>query len=264
MDDKELIILFKALGHPIRMKILDLIKDGPKTTGDLISFFPEVSRYAVMKHLNLLESSSLISIRREGRTRLNYLNATPLQYLQERWVSKYQENDARSLHLLKNIVEERAIPMEQEGLVLDSFKIEQEVMINASKEKVFEALTTQIDSWWAYRLCGDSSKLSFQPTIGGSFLETGKDGSGALWGTVTYLKENEEIRLNGVLGMHGAVNSAYTYRLKENGDSTVLYLSHHAAGLLNPEWHQQHAAGWQELLGRFLTQFVEEGKPYTK
>jgi DNA-binding transcriptional ArsR family regulator len=48
--EEGLSIVFKALGHPIRRKILDLLKKSPRTTGELNEYFPEVSRYAIMKH----------------------------------------------------------------------------------------------------------------------------------------------------------------------------------------------------------------------
>ncbi|MGM0835268.1 MAG: ArsR/SmtB family transcription factor [Bacillota bacterium] len=65
----ELSTLFKALGYPIRRKILDVLKVSPQTTGELHEFFPEVSRYAIMKHLKVLEEGNLLVIRREGKFR---------------------------------------------------------------------------------------------------------------------------------------------------------------------------------------------------
>lgn len=259
----ELSTTFKALSHPIRRQILDALIHGPKSTGDLNEKFPEVTRYAVMKHLGMLESANLITIRREGRVRLNYLNAVPLREIYNRWVNKYEDQDANSLLTLKEKIEQsngRKDQMEN-GLKQDSFQIEQEITIHAPRGKVYEALTSDIDQWWAYRLSGDQkSTLSFEPKVGGRFLETWGNGEGALWGVVSYVKAPEEIRMNGLLGMRGAVNSAYTYRLEEKGEDTVLKLSHHAYGLIDPEWRAGHDQGWQELLGKFLKEYVETGK----
>lgn len=49
-----------------------------------------------------------------------------------------------------------------------------------------------------------------------------------------YVNASEEIRLYGHLGMQGAVNSAYTYRLLEKEGGTLLQLSHTASGVI--EW----------------------------
>ncbi|MGM7702618.1 helix-turn-helix domain-containing protein [Pseudalkalibacillus sp. Hm43] len=254
---------FKALSHPIRRQILDALINGPMSTGDLNERFPDVTRYAVMKHLGMLESANLITIRRVGRVRLNYLNAVPLREMYNRWVNKYEDQDAHSLLSLKEKAEQSVGRHEEmeNGLKQDSFQIEQEITINATRDKVFKALTEDINDWWAYRLNGDQgSTLSFEPKVGGQFLESWGDGEGALWGVVTYIKAPEEIRMNGLLGMRGAVNSAYTYSLEEKGDQTVLKLSHHAYGLLDPQWRDAHDGGWQELLGQFLKEYVESGK----
>ncbi|SFA87049.1 MULTISPECIES: helix-turn-helix transcriptional regulator [unclassified Bacillus (in: firmicutes)] len=74
MNSVVLADIFKALSHPSRVEILDFLKTGPLTTGDLSNKF-NVSRYAVMKHLQILEDCGLVIVRRKGRTRLNYLNA---------------------------------------------------------------------------------------------------------------------------------------------------------------------------------------------
>jgi DNA-binding transcriptional ArsR family regulator/uncharacterized protein YndB with AHSA1/START domain len=259
MIDDQLTIVFKALGHPIRRQILDFLKDGPRTTGELNDSFHDVTRFAVMKHLNLLEEANLIVIRREGRSRLNFLNVIPLQQMYDRWVSKYQSTMATSLLHLKQVAERRNEEMEQ-GLKHDTFQIEQEVMIDADHQTVFTSLTTEINQWWAYRLFGQESTLSLEPKVGGSFLEDAGNGEGAIWGTVTYVKASEEIRLNGLLGMRGAVNSAYSFKLEDKGNSTLLKLSHSAAGLLDPNWKDMHSHGWEELLGTFLKEYVETGK----
>lgn len=48
----------------------------------------------------------------------------------------------------------------------------------------------------------------------------------AIWGTVTYLKAPELIRLTGPLGMQRPVHSVYSYELEENDGTTLVKLSH--------------------------------------
>jgi hypothetical protein len=60
----------------------------------------------------------------------------------------------------------------------------------------------------------------------------------------------------GVLGMSGAVTSAYKYKLEEKDGSTVLKLSHLASGILLPKWEEEHRQGWSTLLG-ILKEYVE-------
>ncbi|MFC0524214.1 helix-turn-helix domain-containing protein [Pontibacillus salicampi] len=260
MHNEQLAAVFKALSHPIRMDILDFLKDGPKTTGDVNDNVQDVSRYAVMKHLTVLEEANLILIRRQGRARLNYINVLPLQQAYERWVSQYQHSTAKSAIALKRFIEGGEENMTEQGLQHDSFQLEQEFEINSTPAKVYTALTEDIGKWWAYRLCGEGSTMTLTPEVGGTFIEKGQHGAAALWGTVYFVKDNEEIRLQGLLGMTGAVNSAYTFKLEPKGNHTVLKLSHHAVGLLDPEWGRMHDEGWKELLGQFLKDYVETGK----
>jgi len=46
--------VFRAIGSPIRRRILDCLRDQPRTTGQLADAFPKLSRFAVMQHLTVL------------------------------------------------------------------------------------------------------------------------------------------------------------------------------------------------------------------
>ena len=81
--------VWKALSNPTRRAILDLLRPGPLTTGELADAFPELSRFAIMQHLGVLELAELVVARREGRRRFNYLNPVPIQQIHDRWVSRY-------------------------------------------------------------------------------------------------------------------------------------------------------------------------------
>ncbi|WP_404331670.1 SRPBCC domain-containing protein [Mesobacillus maritimus] len=263
MED-ELSTVFKALGHPIRRRILDSLKHSAKTTGELNELFPEVTRYAIMKHLTILEEGNLVVVRREGKYRRNFLNAVPLQKVHNRWVGKYMQANANSLLNLQSVVEqsktggEGRMPEKHESQY-QTFQIEQEIYINAPREQVFKALTESVSDWWEFRLApeGVSSELSLNPTPGGLFIEKWDENAGAVWGNVYFVNAPEEIRLHGHLGMQGAVNSAYTYRLTEKGESTLLQLSHSASGILQENWEKAHTEGWQHLLGTLLKNYVE-------
>ncbi|WP_342041793.1 SRPBCC domain-containing protein [Bacillus sp. OTU2372] len=264
MED-ELSTLFKALGHPIRRQILDILKESPKTTGELDDYFPEVSRYAIMKHLSLLEEGNLIVVRREGKYRRNFLNAVPLQMMHNRWIGKYMESTANSLLNLQAVVENKGGDFRMKATEQEQsrvFKIEQEVLINAPREQVFQALTEQAGDWWEFRLApkGESSQFTFSPVPGGQFIEKWGENQGAVWGNVYYVNAPEEIRLHGHLGMQGAVNSSYTYRLIEKEGSTLLQLSHHASGIIRENWEQEHSEGWKYLLGTLLKNYVEQNQ----
>ena len=97
--------VWKALADPTRRKILDLLKDGPRTTGQLAEAFPELSRFAVMKHIGVLADAQLVLSRRRGRFRFNYLNPVPIRSIYERWMGPFAELWSSSLLRLKDQIE---------------------------------------------------------------------------------------------------------------------------------------------------------------
>ncbi|MFT4913597.1 MAG: DNA-binding transcriptional ArsR family regulator [Brevundimonas sp.] len=104
-NDDDLDRVFKALANPVRRRLLDAIKDGPRTTGQLCAAEPSLDRCTVMQHLKLLESAELILVRREGRERWNHLNAMPIKAVHDRWVAPYARAAVAMLEDLKRRVE---------------------------------------------------------------------------------------------------------------------------------------------------------------
>ena len=99
--------VWKALSDTTRREILDLLRSGPKTTSEIVEEFPHLSRYGVMKHVDVLRDAHLINTRAEGRRRINSINAVPIRQIYERWVSKYEELWASQLTSLKDSIEHK-------------------------------------------------------------------------------------------------------------------------------------------------------------
>jgi DNA-binding transcriptional ArsR family regulator len=89
--------IWKALGSPHRRALLDALRDGAKTTSSLCEVLPQLSRFAVMQHLSVLERAGVVLVRREGRERWNELNAVPIQRELERWLNGFQQATASQL-----------------------------------------------------------------------------------------------------------------------------------------------------------------------
>lgn len=99
--------VWKALADETRRSILDFVRNGPRTTTEIVEQFPRLSRFGVMKHLDVLRDASLIVTRDQGRQRINSLNVVPIQKIYERWVSKYEGLWASTLLRIKDDAEQR-------------------------------------------------------------------------------------------------------------------------------------------------------------
>ena len=59
--------LFKALSHPVRRRIIEMLRTGPRASGDIASAF-EMSWPTITGHLNALKEAGLVSPERSGQT----------------------------------------------------------------------------------------------------------------------------------------------------------------------------------------------------
>lgn len=101
--------VFKALGDPTRRSLLDeLFREDGQTLSSLEQRLP-MTRFGVMKHLQILEDAGLVISRRRGREKLHFLNTVPIRLVHDRWISKYAERWSAALSELKRALEENAM-----------------------------------------------------------------------------------------------------------------------------------------------------------
>lgn len=65
MDDA-----LRAVADPTRRAIMELVRDGERSAGELAARFPQMSRPAVSQHLKVLADAGLVDVRRDGNRRL--------------------------------------------------------------------------------------------------------------------------------------------------------------------------------------------------
>ncbi len=58
--------VFKALGHPARRRIVEMLRAGPMTSGDIAAALDHMTWPTVTGHLNALKDADLVSAEREG------------------------------------------------------------------------------------------------------------------------------------------------------------------------------------------------------
>jgi DNA-binding transcriptional ArsR family regulator len=94
---------FRAISDPTRREILNLLRRGEHTVGEIAVNF-RTSRPAISKHLRLLRAAGLVDSRKAGTARVCKLNAKPLRAVNT-WLREYEAFWGKSLHGLKNYIE---------------------------------------------------------------------------------------------------------------------------------------------------------------
>lgn len=74
---------FKALADPTRRRILELLRAGELTAGELAEHF-DMTRPSISHHLSTLKTAGLVDAERDGQSIVYSLNTTVMQDLM-RW-----------------------------------------------------------------------------------------------------------------------------------------------------------------------------------
>ena len=82
---------FKALSDPVRRQILELLKKGPLSAGDIASHF-DMTGATISYHLKILKKADLIFESKEKNFIYYQLNATVLEEIML-WLSSLQGGD---------------------------------------------------------------------------------------------------------------------------------------------------------------------------
>lgn len=272
--DSEADEVWRALADPTRRRILDLLRDGPRTTGQLDGAIAGLSRYAVMKHLGVLERARLVVVRREGRRRWNHLNAVPLRRVYERWVSGFEDRWAGGLERLRERVETSAGPAtappstkgkEHEMATKLSERpcrvahVEVETTIAAAAERVFDAFFEDTAEWfYESEETKRTRPARIERRVGGRFYIALEDGGENMLAFVTMIKPNREVRLRGDCTIPQAFVANMTVKFEAVAGGTRVGVSHRMAGEFDDDLPAGFDEGWTDGLAK-LKALVEGG-----
>jgi len=81
-------VVFEVLAEPRRRQILDLVRDGERSVGELVGALA-MSQPAVSKHLRVLREAGLVEARVDEQRRLYRLRPGPLREL-DAWLAPYR------------------------------------------------------------------------------------------------------------------------------------------------------------------------------
>jgi DNA-binding transcriptional ArsR family regulator len=79
---------FQVLAEPHRRHILDLLREGERSVGELVSGLG-LSQPGVSKHLRVLREAGLVRVRGDAQRRLYALRPQPLDELHQ-WLEPYR------------------------------------------------------------------------------------------------------------------------------------------------------------------------------
>ncbi len=93
-------VALKALAEPRRVEILRIVRDTPRSVGEIAQHF-DITQQAVSQHLQVLRAAGLVAVRKDGQRRLYLVRAEGFAsldaFLRELWPS--------ALERLKHAVE---------------------------------------------------------------------------------------------------------------------------------------------------------------
>ncbi|MEY2571625.1 MAG: hypothetical protein QOE63_1975 [Acidimicrobiaceae bacterium] len=124
--------VFKALADPTRRRMLDSLNERSGQSLTELCAGLEMARQSVSKHLAVLEAANLVSTVRRGRSKLHYLNAAPINEIEQRWINHYDRARAQALGDLKHALE---------GTAVQNREFVYTTYINATPELVWKGLT---------------------------------------------------------------------------------------------------------------------------
>ncbi len=96
--------VFSALSNPVRRKLLESLREGPRAVNDLASQF-ELSRPAVSEHLQVLRQARLVREEPRGRQRYYHLAAEPLAEVHD-WLHPFERYWRERMRSLRDLLDE--------------------------------------------------------------------------------------------------------------------------------------------------------------
>jgi hypothetical protein len=207
-----------------------------------------------MRHLEVLAEAELITSRKRGRERWHYLNAVPLERLHQRWAGPVEAGFASGLLRLQNQVEAERVDSSRPPV-----DVALDVVIAGSRPAVFESITARIDEWWGPPAeDARATGVSFEPCLGGRFVEQWGDTGGQIIATVTGLEPDRYLRLTGSFHFGLALGDA-TFDLEDAPRGTLVRFSFRAVGAIDPAVVEDIESGWTTLVASRLRALVETG-----
>jgi DNA-binding transcriptional ArsR family regulator len=97
--------VFEILGEPSRRRIVDRLRSGEQSVGDLVDSV-DIAQSGVSRHLRILSEAGFVQVRADGQRRLYSLRPEPFQEI-DRWMDDYRQLWEERLDVMGKALEER-------------------------------------------------------------------------------------------------------------------------------------------------------------
>ncbi|MGU3652736.1 ArsR/SmtB family transcription factor [Mycolicibacterium sp. A43C] len=81
--------VFEAVAEPSRRVLLDALREGERSAGELVASLPELTQPTVSRHLRVLREVGLVEVRSDAQRRIYALRADGLVEMDE-WLDRYR------------------------------------------------------------------------------------------------------------------------------------------------------------------------------
>jgi uncharacterized protein YndB with AHSA1/START domain/DNA-binding transcriptional ArsR family regulator len=254
VEDPEQQAVFRALADPTRRAVLDaLFEQDGQTLSALVTRFPDMSRFGVMKHLTVLHEAGLVLTERSGREKRHFLNPVPIAEIAGRWISRYAQPFTTSLVGLKAGLETAT---KEHPMTAHLYQI----YIHADIDRVFQALTDPAFTVQYFH----ATAYTKPPIEGEPYLTTAPDGSPAADGVIEVLDPPHRLvqtwhaRYDEQLEAEAA--GRVEWLLTEAGRGVTLLRLRHDGLEHSPLTSEAVKDGWVWILDSLKT-LLETGRP---
>ena len=99
--------VFEAVAEPSRRTLLDALRAGERTAGELVATLPDLTQPTVSRHLRVLREVGLVEVRADAQRRVYALRADGLVEM-DRWIDRYRQYWTGHLDALERHLDKRA------------------------------------------------------------------------------------------------------------------------------------------------------------
>lgn len=138
---------------------------------------------------------------------------------------------------------------------------ELEIPIDRPRERVWQALTEEINAWWLpdFHMIGEGSVIRFDAEAGGQLIERHENGKSLLWYTVLMCDPGISVQLVGHTSPEwgGPSTSMIKFLLEDREGGTVLRFSDAVFGHVTDKTAKSLEDGWRWLMTDGLKAHLE-------